>query len=78
MCIGVTYRPLAVEECCAAASRNGPVAEVEHVVDLLGELGGILMVGHKSHTAFFGHTLEKSDIIPVKTEQSCNYFKSLE
>ena len=57
--LGQTYRPLAVEQRRAAASRDGPVAEVEHMVDLLGKLGCILMLSHKPHTALFGHTLDK-------------------
>lgn len=34
------------------------MAEVEDMVDLLGHLGGILMLRHKSHTAFFGDSLQ--------------------
>lgn len=54
-----TYQLLAVEQRCAAASSDGPVAEVEHMVDLLGQLSGVLMLSHKPHTAFFGNTLDR-------------------
>lgn len=54
-----TYQPLAVEQRSAAASSDGPVAEVEHMVDLLSQLGGILMLSHKPYTALFGHTLNR-------------------
>lgn len=54
-----TYQSLAVEQGCAAACSDGPVAEVEHMVDLLGQLGCILMLRHKPHTALFGYTLDR-------------------
>lgn len=54
-----TYQSLAVEQRRAAASSDGPLAEAEDVVDLLGQLGGVLMLRHKPHTALFGHTLDR-------------------
>lgn len=57
--LGETYQPLAVKQCCAAAIRDGPVAEVEHMVDLLGQLGGIFVLSHKPRTALFAHTLHR-------------------
>ena len=55
-----TYQPLTVEQRCAAASSDGPVAEVEHMVNLLSQLGGILVLRDKPHSALFGHTLDRN------------------
>lgn len=54
-----TYQPLTVEQRSAAASSDGPVAEVKHMVDLLSQLGGILVLGNKPQSALLGHTLDR-------------------
>lgn len=54
-----TYQPLTVEQCCATSICDGPVTEGEHMVNLLSELGCILVLSHKLQTTFFGHTLDK-------------------
>ena len=52
------YQPLAVEQGSAAARVNGPVAELEHVVDLLGQLGCVLVLRDQSPVPLLGHTLD--------------------
>lgn len=64
-----TYRPLAVEQRCAAARSNGPVAEVEHMVDLLSQLGCVLMLTHKPNAPLFVYALLKMEILLLLFEQ---------
>lgn len=65
--INGTYQPLTVEQSCATSVCDGPVAEGEHMVNLLSKLGCILVLSHKLQTTFFGHTLDKNiEMVPVK------------
>lgn len=54
-----TDRSLAVQQRSAAAGGDGPVAEVEHVIDLLSQLGCVFMLRHKPYSALLAHALKK-------------------
>lgn len=54
-----TYQPLTVEQSCVAAISDGPITEVEHMVNLLSQLCGILVLSHKFHSPLFGYTLKR-------------------
>ncbi|TNN55198.1 hypothetical protein EYF80_034551 [Liparis tanakae] len=66
-----TYQPLAVEQRRAAARRDSPLAEAEHMVDLLGQLGGVLVLRHEPQAALFVHFVcTPSGILESKTSNS--------
>lgn len=48
---------LAVEQGCAASIADGPVGEVEHMDDLMGQEADVPLLAEQLHTPLFGHTL---------------------
>lgn len=53
----VADQSLAVEQGCTAAIADGPVGEVEHMDDLLGQDADVPLLAEQLHTPLFGHTL---------------------
>lgn len=54
----VCDQSLAVEQGCAASVADGPVGEVEHMDDLLGQAADVPLLAEQLHTPLFGHTLQ--------------------
>lgn len=48
---------LAVKQGCAASIADGPVGEVEHVDDLMGQNTDVPLLAEQLHASLFGHTL---------------------
>lgn len=53
----VADQSLAVEKGCTASIADGPVGEVKHMDDLLGQDADVPLLAEQLHTPFFGHTL---------------------